>query len=43
VFIRQSVDGSILGGAIVKIGDRIIDGCVQKKLHNLRTAMVEEL
>jgi len=43
VLIRQSVDESILGGAIVKIGDRIIDGCVRKKLQNLRTAMVEKL
>lgn len=42
VLIKHSVDESILGGAIVRIGDRVIDGCVRKRLQNLRTAMVEE-
>ncbi len=42
VLIRPSVDESILGGAIVRIGDQVIDGCVRKKLQNLRTAMIEE-
>jgi F-type H+-transporting ATPase subunit delta len=43
VYLKQVVDKSIIGGAIVRIGDKIIDGCVQKKLQGLRAAMVKRL
>ena len=43
VYLKQVVDGSIIGGAIVRIGDKIIDGCVSKKLQELRTAMIQRL
>ncbi|UCE18834.1 MAG: ATP synthase F1 subunit delta [Gemmatimonadota bacterium] len=43
VYLKQMVDGSILGGAIVRIGDKIIDGCVSKKLQGLRSAMIKRL
>ena len=43
VYLRSVVDVSIIGGCIVKIGDKIIDGCLHKRLEDLRTAMVKQL
>ena len=43
VYLRSSVDASIIGGCIVKIGDKIIDGCLHKRLEDLRAAMVKQL
>lgn len=36
-----SVDASLLGGLIVKIGSRMIDSSVRTKLNNLQVAMKE--
>ena len=36
VELSEQVDAAILGGAIVRIGDRIIDGSVRTRLNSLR-------
>lgn len=36
VQLSETVDSAILGGAIVRIGDRIIDGSVRTRLNSLR-------
>ena len=43
IYLKQVVDESIIGGAIVRIGDKIIDGCVFKKLQELRSTMIRRL
>lgn len=40
VYLRARVDESILGGAIVRIGDKVLDGSVRNKLNQLRKQMV---
>ena len=41
--LTEEVDESILGGAIVKIGDKQIDGSVKRNLKNLKKAYSENL
>lgn len=41
VTMRESVDGSILGGLIVKIGSRQIDTSLRTKLNSLKLALKE--
>lgn len=41
VQINQSVDPSLLGGLVVKIGSRMIDTSLKTKLNSLRVAMKE--
>jgi F-type H+-transporting ATPase subunit delta len=36
VLLKSSVDESILGGAIVRMGDKVIDGSIRHKLEELR-------
>ena len=36
VELSENVDTAILGGAVVRIGDRIIDGSVRTRLNSLR-------
>jgi F-type H+-transporting ATPase subunit delta len=43
VYLRQVVDTSIIGGCVVKVGDKIIDGCIQTRLQDLRASMVEQM
>ena len=43
IYLKQVVDTSIIGGCIVKIGDKIIDGGIQKKLQELRSTMIQRL
>lgn len=40
VQLKEIVDSAILGGAVIQIGDRIIDGSLRTKLQQLREAMV---
>ncbi len=39
VTINASVDESLLGGLVVKVGSRMIDSSIKTKLDNLRVAM----
>jgi F-type H+-transporting ATPase subunit delta len=39
VLLHVSVDERILGGVIVKIGDKLIDGSVARQLHMLQSAL----
>jgi len=38
--IQQQVDESILGGIIIKVGDRLIDGSVRAQLADIRRRML---
>lgn len=40
VYIRTRVEESILGGAIVRVGDKVLDGSVRNKLNQLKKQMV---
>jgi len=39
--LKFSVDESIIGGAIFKVGDRVIDGSAKRKLENLEKSLAE--
>jgi len=43
VFLKPRVDPSILGGAIVRVENKIIDGSLRHQLGQLRRAMVETI
>lgn len=38
--LKTSIDTRILGGVIVKIGDKLIDGSVVRQLETLKTALL---
>ena len=39
VSVKQSVDESIIGGLIIRIGSRMLDSSLRTKLKNLQLAM----
>jgi F-type H+-transporting ATPase subunit delta len=39
VHLRTRVDESIIGGVIVRVGDKVLDGSVRKKLSQLKKQM----
>jgi len=41
VSLSETVDSQIIGGAIVKIGDRIIDGSVRTRLSSMRRSLAQ--
>ncbi|WP_273843300.1 ATP synthase F1 subunit delta [Rubrobacter calidifluminis] len=41
VILRTSVDPEIIGGAVFRFGDRMMDGSLRGQLESLREAMVE--
>ena len=41
VVLRTNIDQRIIGGVIVKIGDKLIDGSVVRQLKTLRTALLK--
>ena len=41
VFLKPRVDPSILGGAIVRVENKVIDGSLRHQLGQMRRAMVE--
>jgi len=43
VFLKPRVDPSILGGAIVRVENKIIDGSLRHRLERMRRAMVETM
>jgi F-type H+-transporting ATPase subunit delta len=40
IVLKTRLDESILGGVIVKIGDKLIDGSVVRQLQMLKTALL---
>ncbi len=38
-FIKKEVDGSLIGGVKIKIGDMIIDNSIQSRIKNLKEAV----
>ena len=40
VELEQDVDPSLLGGVVVRLGDRLIDGSVRNRLERLRNQLV---
>jgi F-type H+-transporting ATPase subunit delta len=40
VYLRARVDEAIVGGAIVRVGDKVLDGSVRNKLNQLKKRMV---
>ena len=40
IALEERVDPSVLGGLIVRVGDRLIDGSVRGRLERLRTKLV---
>ena len=38
--VRQSVDESILGGLILRVGDQLIDGSVRRQLESMRERLL---
>ena len=43
VRVTQRVDPEIVGGMVVRVGDRVLDGSVQSTLRGLRRSLVEDL
>ena len=41
VSLSETVDRQIIGGAVVKIGDRIIDGSVRTRLSTMRRSLAQ--
>ena len=40
VVLDCTIDEALLGGGVVKIGDTVLDGSLQTRLDNLRSAMI---
>lgn len=40
VYMRTRVDESIIGGVVVRVGDKVLDGSVRNKLSQLKKQMV---
>lgn len=41
VELESEVDAALLGGVVIRVGDRLIDGSVRTRLRRLRRALVE--
>jgi F-type H+-transporting ATPase subunit delta len=41
VELRMSVDSGLIGGLVIKVGDRVYDGSVKKRLQMLGARFVE--
>jgi F-type H+-transporting ATPase subunit delta len=41
VELYQRVDPSILGGAIIKVGDQVLDGSLRRKLNEIRQKLTQ--
>jgi F-type H+-transporting ATPase subunit delta len=40
ILIHQTIDPRVLGGLRIRLGDKIIDGTIRRRLHQLRHALV---
>lgn len=43
VFLKKAVDPSLLGGLVVRVGERIIDGSIRGQLHRMREGISREI
>lgn len=43
VFLKKAVDPSLLGGLVVRVGERIIDGSVRGQLQRMREGISREI
>ncbi len=43
VFLKKTVDPSLLGGLVVRVGERIIDGSIRGQLLRMREGMSREI
>ena len=43
VRLQETVDGALLGGAIVQVGDHVIDGSVRTRLTGMRRTMAGQM
>ncbi len=41
VLVRQKVDKNILGGVVIKYGDKVLDGSLREKLNELKAEMIK--
>ncbi len=41
VLLKQKVDKNVLGGVVIKYGDKILDGSLKMKLNELRSKMIK--
>ena len=41
VIVENETDAALLGGMVVKLGSRMIDGSLRTKLNSLKTALNE--
>ncbi|MGB1551171.1 MAG: F0F1 ATP synthase subunit delta [Parvibaculales bacterium] len=41
VIVENKTDATLLGGMVVKLGSRMIDGSLKTKLNSLKTALNE--
>ena len=41
VILQTQVDGNILGGAVIRVGGRMVDGSIRGQLESLRESMLE--
>ena len=42
VIIEQDIDPDIIGGILIRVGDKIIDGSVHSKLESLKSKLLRE-
>ena len=40
IVLKTTIDEKLLGGVIVKIGDKLIDGSVARQLKTLKSALL---
>lgn len=40
--IKNNTDETIMGGAVIRVGDQIIDGSIQQKLSNIKKLLLEK-
>ncbi|MCH7552423.1 MAG: F0F1 ATP synthase subunit delta [Chloroflexi bacterium] len=43
VRLQVRVDPSVVGGLVIRIGDRVLDGSIESRLRGLRRNLIEEL
>ena len=39
--VKTEIDEDILGGMMLKIGDKIVDGTIKAKLNNMKRTLIQ--